>query len=140
MTTDKSGKTAADQHQVQIRMRASGASLEVDGHDISDGISAYTLHQAAGQPAQMVVQVSGEATRNGVLDGLAHVVVGEAPHPGDAASVFLSSIDPGQLEQAALRRHDLMTGGPHEMTRVMLTQLIEWARGTADDAQEALAR
>ncbi|MFE7395194.1 hypothetical protein [Streptomyces sp. NPDC057557] len=137
MTTAKSDSTTDDQHQVHVRMRATRASIEVGGHDISDCIGAYTLHQTAGQPTQMVLQVSAQTTSAGILDGLARVVVGEPPHPGDAAATFLSAIDPGQLEQAALRRHDLMTGGPHEMTRVMLTQLVEWAQGTAAATQEA---
>ncbi|WP_436957987.1 hypothetical protein [Streptomyces sp. SudanB182_2057] len=52
----------------------------------------------------------------------------DLPDPGPAAAVFLDAIDPEALERAALARPDLGTE-PYSLTKAMLTQLVEWARG-----------
>ncbi|WP_055713155.1 hypothetical protein [Streptomyces torulosus] len=77
----------------------------------------------------MVIELSPRATATGVFEGLAHVVIGDRPDPGPAAAAFLSVISPAELEKAALARHDLMDGQPHELTRAMLALLREWALG-----------
>ncbi|MEU2592995.1 hypothetical protein ABZ649_04615 [Streptomyces albidoflavus] len=95
--------------------------------DVTKAVAAYSIQQVGGEPPQAVLHLSGVVAP--VLDGLARVVVGVPPDPGPAAAEFLSAIDPGELERAALGRHDLLDGQPHELVRAMLVQLVEWARG-----------
>jgi len=65
----------------------------------------------------------------------AQVAIGVPHEPGPAAAHFLSAIDAGLLEKAALARPDL-SGGPHGFTEAVLAQLQQWARGEYDQAQE----
>ncbi|MFM9760801.1 hypothetical protein [Streptomyces scabiei] len=114
-------------------MRVTGqghtAVVEIGGHDVSRDLAAYSLSHRAGAVPQMVIELSSRTTAAGVFEGLAHVVIGDPPDPGPAAAAFLSAISPAQLEKAALDRHDLMDGRPHELTRAMLALLREWALG-----------
>ncbi|MFE7760627.1 hypothetical protein [Streptomyces sp. NPDC057438] len=80
----------------------------------------------------MVIELSPASTATGVFEGLAHIVIGDPPGPGPAAAAFLSAISPAELEKAALDRHDLMDGRPHELTRATLALLREWALGQWD--------
>lgn len=114
-------------------MRVTGqgqtAVVEIGGHDVSRDLTAYTLTHRAGGLPQMVIELSPRSTATGVFEGLVHVVIGDPPDPGPAATAFLSAISPAELEKAALDRHDLMDGRPHELTRAMLALLREWALG-----------
>lgn len=114
-----------------MKVTASGRSavVEIDGHDASRLVAAYTITQRASEEPEMVVWLAANATGTAVFDGMARVTVGEPPAAGPAAAAFLEAIDPGELEKAALARHDLMDGSAHELTRAMLVQLGEWARG-----------
>jgi hypothetical protein len=113
--------------QVRITADRAAGSVALDGRDISKQVSGYSLRQHVGQPAELVLLLSPLVTDE--FDGLARVVVGEAPDPGPAAAAFLSAIDAGELERHVLSRHDLMDGGPNELTRAMLRLLQEWASG-----------
>lgn len=63
------------------------------------------------------------------FEGLAVVQIEtEATDPGPAAATFLSAIDPGELERAALNRLDLGSE-EHATTAAILRQLVEWANG-----------
>ncbi|GAA3371202.1 hypothetical protein GCM10020367_20910 [Streptomyces sannanensis] len=106
-----------------------GNLLEVDGHDLTSSVAAYALTHVAGQFPQLLVELPPSTTAQSVFEGEAWVVVGEQPDPGQAAAAFLAAIDAAELEKAALARHDLQDGGPHELTRAMLAQLTEWALG-----------
>ncbi|GAA2136721.1 hypothetical protein GCM10009760_16410 [Kitasatospora kazusensis] len=112
-----------------VRIAATGpaARLELDGRDISSQVAAYTLNQRAGQLPELLLLLN-PATVEG-WEGTARVAIGEAPDPGPAAVRFLAAIDPGELERAALGRHDLMDGRSSEFTRALLLQLGEWAAG-----------
>ncbi|MCX5328129.1 hypothetical protein [Streptomyces sp. NBC_00140] len=114
-------------------MRVTGqghtAVVEIGGHDVSRDLSAYSLSHRTGDVPQMVIELSPRSTSTGVFEGLAHVAIGDPPDPGPAAAAFLSAISPAELEKAALDRHDLMDGRPHELTRAMLALLREWALG-----------
>ncbi|MCX4858329.1 hypothetical protein [Streptomyces canus] len=118
-----------DEQLRQVRIRADQAvgTVVLDGRDISDNVSGYQLSRRAGLPAVLVLYVSPLVTDD--FEGLAHVVVGDPPDPGPAAAAFLDAIDAGELERHVLARHDLMDGGPHELTRAMLQLLREWAQG-----------
>ncbi|MDF9813021.1 hypothetical protein [Streptomyces sp. SPB162] len=114
-------------HAVRIESRGSKAAISVDGNDLSGVVAAYTLHHQAGEAATVVLQLSS-AQSTTQFDGYSRVVIGVDPDPGPAAAAFLSAIDAGELQKAALARPDL-DGSPYEMTRAMLAQLAEWARG-----------
>ncbi|REE61440.1 hypothetical protein BX257_4018 [Streptomyces sp. 3212.3] len=118
-----------DDQQRHVRITAEGVSgaITMDGRDISRYVSGYELHQLAGKPAELVLRLSPMVKDE--FDGLARVVVGELPDPGPAAAAFLGAIDAGELERHVLARHDLMDGGPHELTRAMLVLLQQWANG-----------
>ncbi|MFF3565461.1 hypothetical protein ACFYXS_36040 [Streptomyces sp. NPDC002574] len=114
-------------HDVRITAGHATGTVALDGRDISKKVSGYSLQQRAGRPAELVLFLS--PLLNDEFDGLARVMVGVPPDPGPAAAEFLSAIDAGELERHALSRHDLMDGGPHELTRGMLRLLREWASG-----------
>jgi hypothetical protein len=118
-----------DDHLRQVRITAEHASgsVALDGRDISSKVSGFSLSQRAGQPAELLLFLSPLVKDD--FEGLARVVVGVLPDPGPAAAAFLSAIDAGELERSALSRHDLMDGGPHELTRAMLRLLQDWAAG-----------
>lgn len=82
------------------------------------------------------MRLAARAAAGAVFEGAARVVVGVPPDPGPAAAAFLGAIDAGQLEKAVLARHDLMDGGPHELTRAMLALLKEWALGQWGDGTD----
>ncbi|MXM62156.1 hypothetical protein GR925_01490 [Streptomyces sp. HUCO-GS316] len=119
---------------VRVTGRGRAAVIEISGHDVSQDLAAYALTQQAGDVPRMVIELSPKATATGVFEGLAHVVIGDPPDTGPAAADFLSAISPAELEKAALGRHDLMDGRPHELTRAMLALLREWALGQWDGA------
>ncbi|MFE4421309.1 hypothetical protein [Streptomyces sp. NPDC056817] len=114
-------------HQVQITASQVSGSVALDGRDISKVVSGYSLSQQAGKPAELLLFLNARAKDD--FEGLARVVVGVPPDPGPAAAAFLSAIDAGELEKHVLSRHDLMDGGPNELTRAMLRLLQEWASG-----------
>ncbi|MGW0822518.1 hypothetical protein [Streptomyces sp. NPDC002845] len=131
---------AVDVRPVKVAASGHSAVVEIDGHDVSELLAAYTITHRASEVAEMVVWLSASASAGTVFDGTARVVVGEPPDPGPAAAAFLEAIDPRELETAALARHDLMDGRPHELTRVMLAQLREWALGQWQGANEPSAQ
>jgi hypothetical protein len=112
---------------VRITAEHATGSVALDGRDISTKVTGYELRQHAGTPAELLLFLSPLVKDE--FDDLARVVVGVAPDPGPAAAAFLSAIDAGELERHALARHDLMDGGPNELTRAMLGLLQEWASG-----------
>ncbi|MEU3787587.1 hypothetical protein [Streptomyces sp900129855] len=114
-------------HKVRITAEQASAALALDGRDITDQVTGYQLSQRPGMPPVLVLQLSPLVKND--FEGLAHVVVGDPPDPGPAAAAFLSAIDAGELQRQVLNRHDLMNGGPNELTRAMLQLLQEWARG-----------
>ncbi|MEU3215947.1 hypothetical protein [Streptomyces sp. NPDC006971] len=125
---------AAEFQQVRITADGSKASIQIDGTDYSRVVSGYTIHQQAGMAADLVLQFAQGRTSPD-FDGHARVAVGIPYEPGPAAAHFLSAIDAGLLEKAALARPD-MDGGPHGFTKAVLAQLQQWARGEFDQAQE----
>ncbi|OAH09855.1 hypothetical protein [Streptomyces jeddahensis] len=112
---------------VQITARGDRADIEIGGKLVDPrSVGAYTIAHIAGEPAQVLLHVSDRGSNQ--WSGMAHVAVADVPDPGPAAAVFLDAIDPEALEGTALARSDLGTG-PHSLTKAMLTQLVEWARG-----------
>ncbi|MEU6475331.1 hypothetical protein ABZ858_00300 [Streptomyces sp. NPDC047017] len=126
---------AADLQQVKVTADGSKASILIDGVDYSRVVSGYTIHHQAGQAADVVIQLAKGRTCPD-FDGHARVAVGVPYEPGPAAAAFLSAMDAGLLEKAALARPDL-DGGQHGFTKAVLAQLQQWARGEFDQAPEA---
>ncbi|MEU4875525.1 hypothetical protein [Streptomyces sp. NPDC021608] len=124
---------AAELQQVSVTADGSKASILIDGIDYSRVVSGYTIHQQAGKAADLVIQFAQGKTSPD-FDGHARVAVGIPYEPGPAAAHFLSAIDAGLLEKAALARPD-MDGGPHGFTKAVLAQLQQWARGEFDQDQ-----
>jgi hypothetical protein len=115
------------QRRIRLTARGPKAAIEIDGQRVDPGIlSGYTISHQEGESPHVVLYAQGDDET--CFEGLARVSVADAPDPGPAAAVFLSAIDAGELERAALDRPDLGTG-PHSLTQAMLTQLREWAHG-----------
>lgn len=137
MTTDDHPSMSTDQpdstRQVDIRHTGPGrAEILLDGIDIAPKVFGYHLEATAdrAQPFPVLtLELHPGAARDAAFAGLAEVQVAVSD-PGPAAAVFLEAIDAETLETTALSRMDLGSG-PHDLTRAMLRQLQEWARGRA---------
>jgi hypothetical protein len=99
----------ADRPQdVRIVSAPGGSTVTVGGTDITNLLQGYTLEHRMNQTPLLVLYT---VPRDGVvLDGLAHIVVGEDRDPGPLIASFLSNISPQALEEAALNRDDLADG------------------------------
>ncbi|MFE2289838.1 hypothetical protein [Streptomyces sp. NPDC059452] len=116
-----------DVRRVEITARGRRADIEIDSARIDPGaVKAYSVSHLAGQRPEVLLHVADRDDTQ--WSGLARVAVADLPDPGPAAAVFLDAIDPEALERAALARPDLGTE-PCSLTKAMLTQLGEWARG-----------
>ncbi|MEU7640944.1 hypothetical protein AB0C11_33585 [Streptomyces sp. NPDC039016] len=114
-------------HGVRITARGPRAAIEVDGSRLDPGsLSGYTISHQEGEPPQVVLYVENDDAVE--FEGLARVAVARPVAVDLAAAEFLAAIDPEELERAVLARPDLGTS-PYSLTRAMLTQLGEWARG-----------
>lgn len=116
---------------VRIDAQPGSASIRIDGAEIGADVIGYTLqHDVHGALPQLVLHTRQSA---GVaFEGLAHVMVADTAPPAEAIRQFLRTINPIELEQAALERDDL-GGERYDLTRAMLAQLSDWAeeRGAA---------
>ncbi|MFB1044164.1 hypothetical protein [Streptomyces chrestomyceticus] len=123
---DQTNDTATAR-RVEIRARGGRADIEIDGTRIHpSAVKAYSVNHLAGERPEVLLHVADRGETQ--WSGMARVAVADLPDPGPAAAVFLDAIDPETLERAALARPDL-GAEPHSLTRAMLTQLVEWARG-----------
>lgn len=117
-------------HGVHIDAQPGQATISIDGNLLPRelGVTGYTLqHSIADSLPALVLHTRQPDTV--VWDGFARVAVAD-PQQDDAATVtaFLASVDPAALENAALNRDDL-EAGKYDLTRAMLRQLADWARG-----------
>ncbi|NEW72597.1 hypothetical protein [Streptomyces rhizosphaericus] len=113
--------------RVAITAQGGRADIEVDGARIDPStVKAYSVSHVAGEHPEVLLHVADRGETHWA--GMARVAVADLPDPGPAAAVFLDAIDPEALERAALARPDLGTE-PYSLTKAMLTQLGEWARG-----------
>jgi hypothetical protein len=121
-TTDKDTP-----RRVAITAKGGRANIEIDGTGIDPrAVKAYSISHFAGERPEILLHVADRG--DSLWSGLARVAVADLPDPGPAAAVFLDAIDPEALERAALARPDL-DSEPYSLTKAMLTQLGEWARG-----------
>lgn len=123
---DQTNDTAATR-RVEITARGGRADIKIDDAPIEpSAVRAYSVSHFAGQEPEVLLHVADREEAQ--WSGLARVTVADKPDPGPAAAIFLDAIDPEALEHAALARPDLGTE-PFSLTKAMLTQLGEWARG-----------
>jgi hypothetical protein len=120
--------TEPQAHGVHIDAQPGHATISINGRPLPAGsVTGYTLqHDIVGGLPLIVLhtrQPDGAA-----FDGFARVAVGVTDTPGDIVAGFLAQLDPAALENAALNRDDL-GNGKHDLTRAMLRQIIDWARG-----------
>ncbi|CQR59294.1 hypothetical protein [Streptomyces leeuwenhoekii] len=115
-------------HGVRIDAQPGHATITIDGTPLPVGtVTGYTLQHdiVGGLPLVVLHTRQSEAV---AFEGLARVAVGIAEGPADIVAGFLAQIDPAELENAALNRDDLGTD-KYDLTRAMLRQLTDWARG-----------
>ncbi|WP_201305282.1 hypothetical protein [Streptomyces sp. GS7] len=114
-------------HGVRITARGPRAAIEIEGKRLDPGsLSGYTISHQEGEPPHVVLHVeNGDAVE---FEGLARVAIASPVVVEPTAAEFLAAIDAEELERAVLARPDLGTS-PYSLTKAMLTQLGEWARG-----------
>lgn len=114
-------------HRGTITACGPKAEIEIDGARIEpSAVRAYSVSHFAGERPEIVLHVADREEAQWC--GLARVAVADLPDPGPAAAVLLDAIDPEALERAALARADLGTE-LYSLTKAMLAQFGEWARG-----------
>lgn len=113
--------------RVSITSNGLAAQILLDETDVTEHFTGYTIQQQPGHAP--VVMLHGQPVGGAVFEGLAHVAIADEQDPTDVLVAFLSNIDPAALENAALNRDDLDDGERYALTRAMLGQLVDWARG-----------
>lgn len=116
-------------HGLHIDAQPGHATISLDGTPMPPGtVTGYTLqHDIAGGLLPLAVLHTRQPD-SVAFEGLARVAVGVTDTPGDIAAAFLAQVDPEALENAALNRDDL-GNNQYDLTRAMLRQLADWARG-----------
>lgn len=99
-------------------------TVQLDGHEIADSLSAVEVYAEAGAPGpEVVLRLTAAHTLD--ITGLAEVGV-EVEDTVACIRRFLAGIDPKKLESQALDRH----AGDRSLTELMLEVLGEWASET----------
>ncbi|MFI0156226.1 hypothetical protein [Streptomyces lydicus] len=112
-------------HSVRIDAQPGHASIRIDDHEVGEYVLGYTIqHDIHSALPQMVIHTRQPAGT--LFDAFAQVVVAADARPADTIRAFLRTINPIELEQAALERGDL-GDERYGLTRAMLAQLAEWA-------------
>lgn len=115
-------------HGVHITAGSIDATVRIDGTPIPAGqLTGYVLEHVVGDSVPRLVLHTRQPD-NVAFEGLARVAVGVPQETGDLVAEFLSQIDPAALEDAALNRDDLGSER-YDLTRAMLRQAADWARG-----------
>ncbi|MFJ4473234.1 hypothetical protein ACIP2X_37870 [Streptomyces sp. NPDC089424] len=115
-------------HGVRIDAQPGHATISIDGIPLPPGqVTGYTLQHDVNGGLPLVV-LHTRQPEGAAFEGLARVAVGVTDTPADIVAGFLAQIDPAALENAALNREDL-GGEKHDLTRAMLSQLADYARG-----------
>lgn len=104
----------------ELELNANGPGrVVIDGVDISDRAAGVLVDARPGQPPRLVVELVGE----GGIEGLGEAL---ASSPASDLAEFFASIDPEELEKAALSR---LGFGDSDATQAMLDILRDWAEG-----------
>ena len=117
-------------HGVRIDGQPGHATIVLDGTTLPpDQVTGDTLQHSI-QDALPLLVLHTRQPDGIVWRGLARVAVA-TPQDTDPVAVitqFLGNVDPAALENAALNRDDL-GNSRYDLTRAMLRQLADWARG-----------
>jgi hypothetical protein len=116
-------------HGVRIDAQPGSAIISLDGTPLPAGqVTGYTLHHSIPDALPTLVLHTRQPV-GATWEGLARVAVADPGQDHTATVVaFLQAIDAVALEDAALNRDDL-GADRYDLTRAMLRQLIDWARG-----------
>ncbi|AKZ60835.1 hypothetical protein SAM23877_p126 (plasmid) [Streptomyces ambofaciens ATCC 23877] len=120
--------TEPQAHHLRIDAQPGHATIRIEGEALPSGtVTGYTLQHdiAGGLPLAVLHTRQPDGL---VFEGLARVAVGIPDTPGDIVAAFLAQLDPAELENAALNRDDL-GNNQYDLTRAMLRQAADWARG-----------
>lgn len=122
--------TQPQAHGVRIDAQPGHVTIALDGTPLPPGqLTGYTLHHGDIQGVLPTLVLHTRQPAGAAFEGLARVAVAEPQQDhGRAFQEFLANIDPAALENAALNRDDLGSA-KYDLTRAMLAQLAEWARG-----------
>lgn len=111
-----------DTASFRITARPLGATIVVNGDDVTHKIGVAELRVANGQPTVLTLHQHGD----GIIEGEGIVqIVNPAQADADVICEFLAGIDPDQLDSDALSNADASTN----LTAVMLKILQRYARG-----------
>lgn len=116
---------------VRIDALPGHAVIALDGATIRpELLTGYSLHHDI-QGGVLPTLILHTRQPSGVaFEGLARVAVADPRPDSDIVLEYLAAIDPAMLENAALNREDLGSS-QYDLTRAMLRQLADWARGEA---------
>lgn len=115
-------------HGVRIDAQPGHATITLDGTPLPEGqVTGYSLHHDI-QAALPTLVLHTRQPSGAAFEGLARVAVADPRPDSDVILEFLSTIDAEALETAALYRDDLGSG-QYDLTRAMLRQLADTARG-----------
>jgi hypothetical protein len=135
MTTDQTAPTLGDiaPDRLPVRFLSDSGdgkpSVIVGDHEVRDYLAGIQIIADPIMGTRVQLEVPQHRLDRVEFEGLAVVEINTyADDPGPAAAAFLSAIDAGELEKAALARLDL-DSEEHATTRAILRQLIEWANG-----------
>lgn len=112
-------------HSVRIDAQPGHASIRIDEQEIGEYVLGYTIqHDIHSTLPQMVIHTRQPAGT--LFDAFAQVVVATDVPAAETIRQFLRTVNPIELEQAALNRDDL-GDERYDLTRAMLAQLADWA-------------
>ncbi|MFK8851253.1 hypothetical protein [Streptomyces sp. Ac-502] len=112
---------------VRISAQPGHASIRLDDTELPQGqVTGYTLHHSIAEALPTLVLHTRQPD-GAVWEGLARVAIGVQQSPAGIVRAFLSSVDPVELDRAAMSRADF-GGGKAEVARAMLAVLTDWAR------------
>jgi len=115
-------------HGVRIDAQPGHATISLDGTPLPPGqVTGYTLHHDVHNALPTLV-LHTRQPESVTWEGLARVAIADPQPDHLAIAEFLADIDPAALENAALNRDDL-GDSKYDLTRAMLRQLVDWARG-----------
>jgi len=102
--------------------------IEINGHDVTSAIAGVQVARISAEPlAHVTLHLMAEAELD--LEGVdIQVVSPTSGSPAEGLAEFLGSIDPGELEQAALAAMNGLDGGPANVGEAFVAVLKEWAK------------
>lgn len=116
---------------VRIDALPGHAVIALDGATIRpELLTGYSLHHDIQGGVLPTLILHTRQPDGAAFEGLARVAVADPRPDSDIVLEYLAAIDPAMLENAALNREDLGSS-QYDLTRAMLRQLADWARGEA---------